>query len=450
MNTTYTCGTDYLVLRPILTRRWATFSARFAIAISLGMTGVAQAQSSSQKGPIDFSANIQSEAARIVNEPQRWSTLRVALEVGATAKFGNDVRARVVGQLATNAAASAESNYYPFAVRKDQRLNASVREAFVEMPLGNFNARIGKQYINWGEAVGVFVADVVNARDLREFLLPDLDQVRIGQWAARVDWQGEDKSAEVVWIPVPLYDRIGAFGGDYYPIAYSTTTQSLRVGERVKPSSSLRNSNVGVRGGFLKDGWDVAAFFYRSMDRETVFANTLSALGPTLTPVVGNRISQFGYTLSKDVEFAVFKSEGVFTQDKALANLALTPEGFAKRNTVDWLVGLDVPLPDSEARVNLQMIQRFVLNHQPSLAVPKNQSYGSVQLTYPSGNWELSLLAIAGLNQSEHLIRPKVTYKATKNTRIALGADFFGGNAASLLGQFDSKDRVYLRVKHSF
>jgi hypothetical protein len=440
MKSQNTCGAKWLFfadnllkmsLKPQLNLESKSMRLRLvAFSISLTFAGVASAQTSTAKSLIDFTANIQTEAARILNEPDRWSTLRLSLEVGATAKFGEEVRARVVGQLSGNFAPSVEDSYYPFAVRKDQRFNATVREAFVEMPLGNINAKIGKQYINWGEAVGVFVADVVNARDLRDFLLPDFDQLRIGQWAARFDWQGDDKSAELVWIPIPTYDKLGAFGGDYYPIPFNSATQS--------------NSNVGIRGGFLKDGWDVAAFYYRSSDRETVFGSSLNARGPVATPIVGNRISQIGATLSKDVDFAVLKSEAVYTRGKSLATSTLNADGLAKHNT------MDIPIPDSEARLNVQAIQRIVLNHSASLISPKNQSYASLQLSYPSGKWEASILAIEGLNHSERLLRPKITYKATKNTRVSLGADFFSGSANGLLGQFESKDRVYLRVKHSF
>jgi hypothetical protein len=460
MKTQNTCGAKSLFFADNLQKMSAKLQSNLeiktmrlrlvAFSISLAFASIASAQASDTKSPIDFTANIQTEAVRILNEPDRWSTLRLSLEVGATAKFGEDVRARVVGQLSSNFAPSVEDNYYPFAVRKDQRFNATVREAFVEMPLGNINAKIGKQYINWGEAVGVFVADVVNARDLREFLLPDFEQLRIGQWAARFDWQGDDKSAEFVWIPVPTYDKIGAFGGDYYPIPFNNATQSLHIANRVKSSSSLSNSNVGLRGGFLKEGWDVAAFYYRSSDRETVFASGLNARGPVATPILGNRISQIGATLSKDVDFAVLKSEAVYTHGKSLVTSTLNADGLAKHDTLDWLVGLDIPIPDSEARLNVQAIQRIILNHGAGLLSPKNQSYASLQLSYPSGKWEASILAIEGLNQRERLLRPKITYKATKNTRVSLGADFFSGSPTGLLGQFESKDRVYVRVKHSF
>ena len=388
-----------------------------------------------------------------MNEPERWSSLKAVLEVSATTKFGDDIRARVVGQLATNIAPQIEDNYYPAAVRKDQRFKATVREAFVEMPIGNVNARIGKQYINWGEAVGVFVADVVNARDLRHFLLQDFDQLRIGQWAARFDWQGDDKSAELVWIPVPTYDKIGAFGGDYYPVAYNLASDLFEVGRNKKPTSSLSNSNVGVRGGFLKNGWDVSAFYYRSMDREVLFASGLSTRipGPLFTPTFGSRISQLGTTSSKDLDFAILKTEAVYTHGKAFTTANPSTLGkVEKRNTVDWLIGLDIPIPDSEARVNVQAIQRFIVSNADGLVVPRTQSYASVQFVYPSGNWEASFLAIEGLNKTERLLRPKLTYKLTKNTRISMGGDFFSGNALGLLGQFEERDRVYVRLKHNF
>ena len=36
--------------------------------------------------------------------------------------------------------------------------------------------------------VGVFVADVVSAKDMREFILPDFNAPRIPQWAARAEY----------------------------------------------------------------------------------------------------------------------------------------------------------------------------------------------------------------------------------------------------------------------
>jgi hypothetical protein len=54
---------------------------------------------------------------------------------------------------------------------------------------GNWEFRLGRQHVVWGELVGAFVADVVSARDMREFILPEpeLQMLRIPQWAARAE-----------------------------------------------------------------------------------------------------------------------------------------------------------------------------------------------------------------------------------------------------------------------
>ena len=67
------------------------------------------------------------------------------------------------------------NDYYPEVVRDDQRTEASIRETFVALSSGDWDFRLGRQNIIWGEMIGLFFADVVSAKDLREFVLPDFD-----------------------------------------------------------------------------------------------------------------------------------------------------------------------------------------------------------------------------------------------------------------------------------
>ncbi len=64
---------------------------------------------------------------------------------------------------------------YSEKVEEDQEADSDLRDAFMDISLGNWDFRLGKQQIVWGEAVGIFMADVVNAKDLREFILPDFE-----------------------------------------------------------------------------------------------------------------------------------------------------------------------------------------------------------------------------------------------------------------------------------
>jgi len=58
----------------------------------------------------------------------------------------------------------------------------------MRISLRRLGFRLGRQHIVWGEMVGLFFADVVSAKDMRQFILPDFDMIRIPQWAARAEF----------------------------------------------------------------------------------------------------------------------------------------------------------------------------------------------------------------------------------------------------------------------
>ena len=76
---------------------------------------------------------------------------------------------------------------------------------------GNWDFRLGRQHVVWGEMVGLYFADVVSARDQREFILPDFDQMRTPQWAGRAEYFSDDFHAEILWIPVATSSGSAAF-----------------------------------------------------------------------------------------------------------------------------------------------------------------------------------------------------------------------------------------------
>src|SRR4030095_12466352 len=101
------------------------------------------------------------------------------------------------------------SNFYPDPVKKDQRFNFLVGETYIDTTVSDWDLRLGRQQIVWGEVVGLFFADVVSAQDQRDFLLPSFDIIRIPQWAARAEYFHGDSHIELIWIPYPTYDEIG-------------------------------------------------------------------------------------------------------------------------------------------------------------------------------------------------------------------------------------------------
>src|SRR5690606_14211826 len=104
----------------------------------------------------------------------------------------------------------------PKAVRNDRRHEAWLHETYLDVPAGDWALRLGRQHIIWGEMVGLFFADVVSARDMRQFVAQDFEMLRIPQWAVRAEHFGESVHLDAIWIPYMSYDEIGRPGDDFY------------------------------------------------------------------------------------------------------------------------------------------------------------------------------------------------------------------------------------------
>lgn len=90
----------------------------------------------------------------------------------------------------------------------DREVSLDVRELYADIYFNRIDLRIGKQQIIWGKTDGLFITDVVSPKDLRQFLLPDFKDVRMGVTAVRADYYVDDITFEAVWIPVFTPNRL--------------------------------------------------------------------------------------------------------------------------------------------------------------------------------------------------------------------------------------------------
>ncbi len=61
----------------------------------------------------------------------------------------------------------------------------------------------------------------------------------------------------------------------------------------------------------------------------------------------------------------------------------------------------------------------------------------------------LELFSYIGLNNSDMLIRPKVTYDLADGFELLLGSNIFIGDEGGF-GQYDNNDMIYSKIKYSF
>ena len=396
---------------------------------------------------------VQGEVARTIASPAHWSKMLTRAELDKQGSLGDEVKWKVGARLDYDAVYDLY-NHYPAEVRDDQRLNFTLRENYVDIGAGNWDFRLGRQHVVWGEMVGLFFADVVSAKDMREFILPEFDVLRIPQWAARAEYFKDDFHAELLWIPVASYDETGKPGAEFFPWAPPPPPGfATQYKNEVRPAHNLDNTNYGLRLSTLKNGWDVSGFYYRSMDSAPTFYRDIVTV-PQPTFVYEARhdsIEQFGGTVAKDLGSVVLKGEAVYTHGRKFNVLRLSePDGVVPQNTLDWVAGLDFSLP-AETRLNMQLFQRVFFNHDPDIIPARHENGYSVLLNGKlTHNVEAQALWISSLNRSDWLFRPSLTWAMERNWRLRFGADIFKGPPQGLFGRFDKQDRVYTELRYSF
>jgi hypothetical protein len=395
---------------------------------------------------------LQFEMARAVDSPAHWSRMMTRADFSGNGNLGNGIKWKLGARVDYDAVYSLHDNDYPGAVGRNQRFNVYLRENYLDIGAGNWDFRLGKQHVVWGEMVGLFFADVVSARDMREFILPEFDMMRIPQWAVRAEYFNDDFHAEFLWIPVASYDLIGKPGAEFYPWQIQPPGVNVVYRNEDIPERTLANSNYGIRLSTLKNGWDVSGFAYSSMDvSPTFYRDATSIPGTYLYRARHDRIHQYGGTVAKDFGAFVLKGEMVYTHGRQFTVLrASDSDGVVPQNTLDWALGLDFNLV-GETRFNVQFYQRQYFSHDPDLIADAREDGYSLLFSHKfTDRLEAQALWISSLNRSDWLFRPKIIWHFERNWRLSLGADVFKGPSLGLFGRYDGQDRVYSEVRYSF
>ncbi|MCU0842110.1 MAG: hypothetical protein MUC79_10370, partial [Thiobacillaceae bacterium] len=254
--------------------------------------GIGSAGAQKDDGQTRISGFFQNRLAYTYAKPRHWSKFENTLDVAATGRNGG-VSWKLGGQLNYDPIYDL-TDFYPSSVRDDQRLWGDIREAYLDFSVDAWEFRLGRQHIIWGEMVGLFFADVVSAKDLREAGLREFDMTRLPQWAARAEYFKGDFHGELVWIPHMTYNEIGKPGAEFYPFMPPPGITANILSE--DQPKGLDDSAYGTRLSYLKDGWDMALFFYSSNDSSPAFER-VSQVGSVVTfRPIHKRIQQWGLT----------------------------------------------------------------------------------------------------------------------------------------------------------
>ncbi len=379
--------------------------------------------------------------------------------IGKEGKIADNIGYKATARLYYDAVFDFTGNYGK-GVEKNQEREAELRDGFLDFSLGNFDLRVGKQQIVWGETVGgLFFADAVNPKDLREFILPEPDQIRVPLWAANLEYFYKGSHFEFVWLPFPKFNELGAPDSEFelkgppMPEGMPVCSEELE-----KPAKKLKNQEVGFRMSRFMEEWglDISAFGFYGYDYfPTVFRAT--NIDPaTSTPMVAlkpryERLPIFGATFSKNLNDIILKGEFVFNKGKYFSvDDPADIDGAVKKDFLDYIIGADYTF--GKIDFNFQFMQRYIIGYDGRMIDDRTNTSASVWLKtgFLDNKLEPELLFVFGLDKNDYLLRPKINYKINERWQVAAGADIFGGEPNGNFGRFDNKDRTYMELKYVF
>uniref|UniRef100_A0A831ZN94 Uncharacterized protein n=1 Tax=Desulfacinum infernum TaxID=35837 RepID=A0A831ZN94_9BACT len=347
---------------------------------------------------------------------------------------------------------------YSAQVGRDMRSDVIVRQAYCSLDANNFLISLGKQHIVWGETVGgLFVADAVTPKDLREFILPPVADIRKSIWALDVQWYAGNAHLEFVWFPSTEFHDLAEPGYDFYfPMRFAkelTARGSVAVQE---PPVTLNNSSVGLRFSHLYKGWSTSFF---ALHRYDYFPSLAGAFTPTSTlPAERDlvlryeRLSLFGSTFSKDILGSVLRGEFLYTHNKPFRTQdPLEYDGLVDKDTIDYVLAIDHTFY-SKLDTNFQFLQKWILNCDPELIEHQKDSYISLwaQSGFFNNTIQPEIFFAFQLEEPNYLVRPRVTFRFGNKTKLIVGYDEMGGDEDLFFGQFTESDRFYTYLYYFF
>ncbi len=400
--------------------------------------------------------SLKNESAYFVSGKKRWGKIQNRLEIKPEAVLADGWEFRSRALLWYDAAMDVQASRSPDltnSIKQHYRTATQLKEAYLLYGGNAFDLRLGQQQIIWGKTDGLRLLDIINPLDLREFILDDFLDSRIGLVAARLNYYPDtetEQEIELVIIPDAQPAQLAPTGS-----RWALTTPAPPAGFAVQalpnkqPNWSAKNTEYGAAWRNNIKGWDLSVnYFYGWNDIPNAFRQitpgtvTLQLKHLRMHTVGGSFSNAFGAWVVRG-ELATNLQEGInasgtkFTntvQRKTTVNAALAAEWSGH----NWIV-------------SPQFFIRHIKNWNPKLLEPQDSGFWTLRVATDFMHEKLKpeMLLLADWSAGGWLARPKIAYDWSDDITCNIGADIFGGSHG-FLGQFNQNDRLSFEAIYSF
>ncbi len=429
---------------------------------------------------LDVTGYVKNETALRLHSPHQLSKSQNWLQAEIEFELTDWAELTLLGRSMFDPVNHLETNIEDFHTSPVDRLEggnsfqAELRELYLDVLYEDFDIRLGRQQIVWGESIGLRILDVINPQDFREFILNDFIDARIPLWGLRVDYTLSDWTFEGLWLPDFEANRPADQGSEFQfrnlplpalPFQPPPPFPSVQVDSIRQPEDwRLSDSEVGFR----------VTRFLRNMDLSLNYLYSWSDFPVPFRRVLGPNTFRFeprherfhliGGSFNYAFDVFVIRGEGgLRLGEHFVSGDPRDRDGVRQREFLSYVLGVDWTVHDN-LMANVQFFQNVIFNAPGALVGESVENAVSLFLLSDFINETLhpQLLVLYGINFGDLLVRSQVRYDFSDYLSATIGVDLFTGSRSGFFGQFAApvrdhdrywtgrNSRLFLEVKHSF
>jgi hypothetical protein len=369
---------------------------------------------------------------------------------------------------------------------RTERARGELREAYLDLFWSRLDLRLGRQVFVWGTTDGAFVTDQLAPLDLSEFVVQDVEDLRLGVLAAQATLYTGDFRWTAVAIPVAPTSRLPEAGSPWYPLPEAVLGVPLVVEPAERPRAALDNAEAALRVTYRGiDRTDLSLMAFWGHHRVPAFRKGVRVTWPegvrlTATPVYHRRLVMGLSGESTLLDPLVLRAEAAFHTSHLFDQPVEIPQSLAGLLDPDFQEALGrgflVEKPLGQAALGaerafgahllrVQAMAAYVFDHDARVAQrPFEPSVSGFYLgRFRRETVTAQAFALVNLARGDYWLHPSLSYAVRDALTATLGAHVFGGPdpaAAGLPGllrepafsfaTFGRNDLLYLRLTYSW
>jgi hypothetical protein len=395
------------------------------------------------------------ETAYFVSGERRFDKIQNRLDLEPEAVFSNSwqFRGRFLGWY--DAAMDIEDTNktdLTAAIKDHYRSEFQTKEAFLYYQGAAADARIGWQQIVWGKTDGLRLLDIVNPIDMREFILDDFLDSRIGLFALRLNYYpATDTEQEIEVLVIPDARTVEAAPpGSRWALATPPPPPGLAVQSLPDDTPDWGDTEFGLAWRSNRAGWDVSLNYFNGWkDTPNVFREITPGIMQQqlrylrMQTLGGSFANAFGPWVLRG-EFAANRREPIDTTTGTTFD-----DSVVRKNTLN--AALSTEYSHANWTIGPQFFIRRIQDWESRLIEKQTTGFASLRIATDYLNEKLKpeILLLTEWSEDGWLARPKVSYEHTDHLTTTVGADIFTGHHG-FFGQFADNDRVYVEIYYRY